>query len=155
MNEDEVLVETNENDYIEEIQNLRANTVSKEDYEKLRLENKRLISSLARGETTVQPVEEKPDLNTLRKKVFDNPHQSNLEYIQNALNLRNAVLEQEGYDCFAPHSTQTPVDKDDEKTAAKVAQVMQEAIDYAEGDSQLFTNELQRRTIDVSIPRRK
>lgn len=154
MNEEEVLVETNENDYIEEIQNLRANTVSKEDYEKLRLENKKLISSLARGETTVQPVEEKPDLNTLRKKVFE-PDQSNLEYIQNALNLRNAVLEQEGYDCFVPRGHKTVATTEDVAAAENVARVLQEVIDYADGDSQLFTNELQRRTIDVMIPRRK
>ena len=44
-------VEDNAADYISEIQNLRANSVSRDDYNKLREENKRLISSLAKGET--------------------------------------------------------------------------------------------------------
>ena len=40
---------------------------------------------------------------------------------------------------------------DDVKTAEKVAQVLQECVDYAEGDSAVFTNELQRRMVDVKI----
>ena len=72
-------VEDNSTDYISEIQNLRANSVSRDDYNKLREENKRLISSLAKGETITQPAP-KPDINELRKRVFDNEHQSNLEY---------------------------------------------------------------------------
>lgn len=147
-------VEDNAADYIEQIQALRANTVSKDDYEKLKNENRKLISSLAKGEAAATPEPEKADLNTLRKKVFDNPSQSNLEYIRNALNLRNAVLEQEGYDCFAPHGQKTVATTEDIESANRVAATLQECIDYAQGDSRLFTNELQRRTVDVMIPRR-
>ena len=47
MNEENITqnpVEDNTPDYIGEIQKLRDNTVSKEDYERLREENKKLIS---------------------------------------------------------------------------------------------------------------
>ena len=40
---------------------------------------------------------------------------------------------------------------DDIKTAEKVANVLQECVDYAEGDSAVFTNELQRRLVDVKV----
>jgi hypothetical protein len=43
-----------------------------------------------------------------------------------------------------------PTDED-VRTAQKVADVLQECVDYAEGDSAVFTNELQRRLVDVKI----
>ena len=54
-------------------------------------------------------------------------------------------------DPFLPYGKQISPTRQDEETAAKVAQIYQECIDYAEGDSEVFTNELQRRTRDVRI----
>ena len=47
----------------------------------------------------------------------------------------------------------TPTDEDI-SAANRVATVLQECVDYAQGDSQAFTNELQRRTIDTA-PKKK
>ena len=140
----------NETDYISAIKDLKANTVSKSEYEKLQAENKQLIDALANGETIPASAEtEKPSLDELRANLMKE-EQSNLEFVKNVLALRNAVIEQEGYDPFVPNGSQYVPTPEDVEIAQKVADVYQECVDYANGDSQLFTNELMRRTIDVS-----
>ena len=148
-------VEDNTPDYIGEIQKLRDNTVSKEDYERLREENKRLISSLANGESIGIEPKAKPDINELRKKVFENEHQSNLEYWENVLNLRQALIDSGKNDQFLTYGHKIVPTTEDVECANRVAEVVKECIEYADGDSQLFTNELNRRTVDVALPRKK
>ena len=147
-------VEDNAADYISEIQNLRANSVSRDDYNKLREENKRLISSLAKGETITQPTP-KPDINELRKRVFDNEHQSNLEYWGAVLELRDAVIDSGAPDPFLPQGHKVVPTTEDFECANRVAAVVKECIDYADGDSQLFTNELMRRSVEVALTYRR
>ena len=145
----------NETDYIAAIKDLKANSVSKSEYEKLQEENKQLINALANGETITTTVEvEKPSLAELRANLMKE-EQTNLEFIKNALALRTAVIEQEGYDPFVPRGSQYAPTAEDEVTAQKVADIYQECVDYADGDSQLFTNELQRRMIDMSPIRKR
>ena len=142
-------------DYIGEIQKLRDNTVSKEDYERLREENKRLISSLANGESIGIEPKAKPDINELRKRVFDNEHQSNLEYWGAVLELRDAVIDSGAPDPFLPQGHKVVPTTEDFECANRVAAVVKECIDYAYGDSQLFTNELMRRTVEVAPTNRR
>lgn len=100
-----------------------------------------------------QPVVEKADIAALRKDLF-NTDNNNLQYVEKALKLRSALIEDGQPDPFLPYGNKIAPNEDDFKAAEKVAKVLQECVDYAEGDSQLFTNELQRRTIDVA-PRKK
>ena len=147
-------IEDNKQDYIAEIQNLRETTVPKDEYNRLREENKRLISSLAKGETITQP-KAKPDINELRKRVFDNEHQSNLEYWGAVLELRDAVIDSGAPDPFLPQGHKVVPTTEDFECANRVATVVKECIDYADGDSQLFTNELMRRTVEVAPANRR
>lgn len=147
-------IEDNKQDYIAEIQNLRETTVPKDEYNRLREENKRLISSLAKGETITQPAP-KPDINELRKRVFDNEHQSNLEYWGAVLELRDAVIDSGASDPFLPQGHKVVPTSEDFECANRVAAVVKECIDYADGDSQLFTNELMRRTVEVAPTNRR
>ena len=147
-------IEDNKQDYIAEIQNLRETTVSKDEYNSLREENKRLISSLANGETITQP-KAKPDIKELRKRVFDNEHQSNLEYWGAVLELRDAVIDSGAPDPFLPQGHKVVPTTEDFECANRVAAVVKECIDYADGDSQLFTNELMRRTVEVAPTNRR
>lgn len=147
-------IEDNKQDYIAEIQNLRETTVPKDEYNRLREENKRLISSLAKGETITQP-KAKPDINELRKRVFDNEHQSNLEYWGAVLELRDAVIDSGAPDPFLPQGHKVVPTTEDIECANRVATVVKECIDYADGDSQLFTNELMRRTVEVAPTNRR
>lgn len=144
------------NQYIEAIREMKQNSVSKEAYEKLKEENKQLLDSLINGkQVEIKQTKEPVDVALLRKKLFsDTQPLSNLDYASNALELRDALIEQGEMDPFLPYGQNiSPTDEDIQK-AEKVATIMRECIEYAEGDSELFTNELQRRMID-SMPIRK
>lgn len=144
------------NQYIEAIREMKQNSVSKEAYNKLKEENKQLLDSLINGkQVEIKQTKEPVDVAMLRKKLFnDTQPLSNLDYASNALELRDALIEQGEMDPFLPYGQNiSPTDEDIQK-AEKVATIMRECIEYAEGDSELFTNELQRRMID-SMPIRK
>ena len=142
-------------DYLATIQQLKQNSVDKAKYDALRLENKKLLDAVVNGQTVeVQSQVQKEDIQTLRNKVVNNPNQTNLEYITNALNLRNRLLE-EGYeDPFVPQGTQISATKADYDQANKVATVLQEMVDEADGDPNVFLNEYQRRVKDTSIKKK-
>ena len=160
-NENEnVVVEDNTNDYIEQIKKLKENSVSKDDYDKLRLDNKRLIDALANGTQLEGKVEPKIDavenINNLRKKLFSKgSNLDNLEYCKTAVELRDALIENGERDPFLPFGHEVVATDSDYESANRVATVMKECIDYADGDPDIFTNELQRRTVDVVIPKKK
>ena len=56
-----------------------------------------------------------------------------------------------GIDPFLPIGNRISPTKEDIETANRVAEAFQSCIDYAEGDSQLFTQELQRITNDIPM----
>ena len=163
MIENENVVETEQTneyqEYIDTIADLKANSVSKEKYDQLIAEKKQLIEALKSGQQITEVVEEKPvDINQLRNELYGKPEQSmsNLEYVTKTLQLRNAIIEAGGDDPFMPNGSGYTYDKTDAEKAAYVAQVFQECVDYADGDDQLFTQELMRRTKDDPIrPGRK
>lgn len=145
-----------ETDYVEAIKNLKQNSVSKADYDALRLENKKLLQAVVNGQTVeVEPEEPEVDLAQLRKNVFNNPNQTNLEYVTNVLKLRDAVLEKEGYDVFVPQSSQYSPTQDDIARANKVAEQFKEMVEIADGNPNVFLNEYQRRVKDDIPIRRK
>lgn len=152
--------QTNEyQEYIDTIADLKANSVSKDKYDQLMAEKKQLIEALKSGQQITEVVEEKPvNIDELRNELYGKPEQSmsNLEYVTKTLQLRNAIIEAGGDDPFMPNGSGYTYDKADAEKAAYVAQVFQECIDYADGDDQLFTQELMRRTKDDPIrPGRK
>lgn len=143
-------------DYIKTIQDLKTNTVSKDIYLKQVEDNKKLLEALANGETveTGKKVSHRP-VQEIRDDLF-NKENNNLQFWMKALELRGAVLEDEGKDIFLPVGHEYQATDADINAANKVADVVQQCIDYAEGDSMVFTNELQRRTNDTPpMPRRR
>lgn len=159
-NENVVAVEDNTNDYIAQIKNLKENSVSKDDYNKLKADNKKLIDALANGTQLESVVDSKVSsvdkINELRTKLFSKgSNLSNLEYCDTAVKLRDALIENGDKDPFLPFGHNVVATESDHETAERVANIMRECIDYADGDSDIFTNELQRRTVDVVIPKKK
>ena len=157
--EENVVVEDNTNDYIEQIKKLKESSVSKDDYNKLKADNKKLIDALANGtqlEGKVEPKVSAVDkINELRTKLFSKgSNLSNLDYCKTAVELRDALIENGDKDPFLPFGHNVVTTDSDIESANRVATVMKECIDYADGDSDIFTNELQRRTVDVVIPKR-
>lgn len=137
-------VEDATQDYIETIKTLKQNSVDRSKYDALRAENKRLLQAVINGQPGEVKVEQRPaDINEL--KLALTKEQTNLDYITNALKLREAVLKEGGEDPFVPvGSKYTPTAADYEK-ANRVATVLQEMVDEADGDPQVFLNEYQRR----------
>lgn len=151
LNEQSVDVADDNGQYIEAIEQLKANSVSKDKYAKLEAENKKLLDSLINGSQIDLPSQDKEvDIPALRKELF-NPHGnlSNLEYIEKSLELREALLEKGEVDPFLPIGKNISPTADDYAQAEKVATIFKECVEYADGDSQIFTQELMRRTNDA------
>lgn len=138
-------------DYIAAIKELKENSVDRSKYEALKAENKKLLDSIVNGtEIAQQQTEEKKSVEELRKNYLKED-QTNLEYIENTLKLREALMAEGNPDPFLPIGNQILPTDEDIATANKVADVLQQCVDYADGDSSVFTNELQRRIVDVKI----
>lgn len=152
-NEQQQTEPTNEQ-YIDALKRMQENTVPKEEYKKLQDENRKLLNAFVNGEQIEQPEEKatEEDINALRKKLFDS-ELNNLDYIDTTLKLRTALIDNGQQDPFLPSGSQVFPTADDIAAANRVADVMQECVDYADGDSGLFTQELMRRTNDVKIRR--
>lgn len=156
----EEIIETNntnestETDYIEIINNLKANSVSKDKYDKLKDENKRLLNSLANGEQVEAPHTPKVSNDELRKDLFTKKL-SNLEFVEKTLQLRQNILDESGEDIFAPDGPQFSFSDEDKRDAQRVADALQSCVDVADGNSAIFTNELQRILKDTPLPNRR
>ena len=137
-------------DYLAAINELKQNSVNREDYNKLKAENKKLLDSIVNGTPVEVQSPQRKSIEELRA-AYLKEDQTNLEYISNTLKLREALISEGKPDPFLPIGEQILPTDEDVAAANKVAAVLQECVDYAEGDSAVFTNELQRRLVDVKI----
>lgn len=158
-NEQSVSQQENVNDstdYIEAIKEMKQNSVDRAAYDKLRSENRQLLDALVNGKEIDIKKEEPIDINQLRKDLFNRDKQmSNLDYVSSALKLRSALIEKGERDPFLPYGDKVDLTADHYDKAEQVATVLQECVDFADGDSGIFTAELQRRTKDSMPFRRK
>lgn len=141
-------------DYISAINELKQNTVDRQKYDQLRAENKKLLDSIVNGQDIdiEVPKQEKRSIEEIRNSFLnEDAALNNLEWTKNALELREALIAEGQPDPFLPIGKQIMPTNEDIQAAEKVANVLQECIEYAEGDPSVFTNELQRRTVDVKI----
>lgn len=144
----------NQQDYIAEIQRLRSSTVPMEQYQRLLDDNKRLIHSLASGETgEAEGASAGATLEELRKKLSNPEDMTNLEYVTAALELREKVMEAGGDDPFLPNGTHARATAADREAAERVAAVMQECVEAADGNDGVFTAQLMARTYDPQLRR--
>lgn len=134
--------------YIEAIKEMKRNSVSKADYEKLQAENRQLLDSLINGNQVEMINPEPPvDINELRNDLF-NKDNTNLSFIEKSLKLRDALIKSGQPDIFLPIGKQiAPTDEDIAK-AQKVADALSDCVEYADGNSEIFTQELQRIMVD-------
>ena len=145
--------EENENlGYIEEIKKLKETTVPKTELEKLKAENKKLLETLLEGGEVPASAEQKVrTASEIREELFkDDSNLNNLQIAKLSIELREAVLREGGEDPFVPQGNKIVAEESDYEAADKVAEALQSCIEYAEGDNEIFTNELMRITADVS-----
>ena len=136
-------------EYINQINDLKEKTVSREEYERIKNDNKELAKALINGTGANIPgitkPEEKPDLDDLRKKLFTKKSKNDLEYFTNLLALRDGVMADGQPDPFFPINPEFRATAQDIADAERIATQIREAIDYADGDPGVFSTELQRR----------
>lgn len=139
-------------DYIEAIKEMKKKSVSLEAFEKVKKENKQLLAALVQGKEIEIKKEEKADIGQLRKELYNSEKQlSNLEYVSKTLQLRDALIEQGERDPFLPYGEKISITADQIEKAEAVAKVLKECVEFADGDSGIFSAELQRRTKDMPI----
>ena len=143
-------IDTNQ-DYISALNEMKQNTVPKEAYDKLRADNKKLLDTIVSGQSLEQTeVKQEVDVDALRKELFGKSRRdlSNLEYVDKALKLRKALMEKGEQDPFVMKAGRTSSpEAEDFKKAERVASVLQECVDIADGNDSVFDNEFQRRLI--------
>ena len=155
-NENSVSQQENVNDsidYIEAIKEMKQNSVDRSVYDKLKSENKQLLDALVNGKEIEISKEEPIDITKLRKDLFNKDgNMSNLEYVSTALKLRDALIDKGERDPFLPYGDKVNLTAEHYDKAEQVATVLKECVEFADGDSGIFTAELQRRIKDV-MPR--
>lgn len=142
------------NNYIETINEMKKNTVSKDLYAKLQEENKQLLDTIVNGnyhtDEEEQVKDEPVDLDAIRQEMFSG-NCSNLKYAEDALKLREEILKKNNVDIFLPHGSHIQPTKEDVESVRNVVSCLQHCIDEADGDSSIFTLELQKYLQDPII----
>lgn len=137
---------------IDTINELKANTVSKEKYDRLVAENKGLADALKTGgQVTLVNPEEEVDVDELRSELYGGGRSKtmpNIEYVEKTLKLRKALIERGEADPFMPNGHEYQYDQRDQDTANMIADTLQQCLDRAQGDNNVFTAELMRNMKD-------
>ena len=140
-------------DYISAINEIKENSFDKAKYEKVVADNKRLLEAYTKGMSIDTPKENQKSIEELKEAIFmpEGEDELNINYIKNVLELRNRIIEEGGQDPFLP----TSYDPADIEVANRVAAGFEHCLEYADGDPTVFTNELQRITMDSKTTRNK
>lgn len=147
-------VEDTQQMYLDEIKNLKENSVSKEDYNKLLTENRNLLKSIVEGKTQDTTVEEQPSRDIKEILGDFNSDSTNLDHIKAVLELHDKRLEQ-GYNDFVPMGHNISPTDEDIEDAQQVYDFLQDLVKTADGNADVFNNEYQRRVKDIPLPKRK
>ena len=146
-----------EEDYIKTIAEMKKNSVSKDKYDKLKEENKKLLDALVDGaelppdvKGKIAEAETDPEkrIASLRDELFgpNRKDMTNLETVQKTLELRKLIIEKTGIDP-AVSSIKNPDDSDYEM-AEKTAELLESCIEAADGNPEVFTAVLQSKLQD-------
>lgn len=155
LNNENVTQEVQENDsqyLIDTINEMKQNMVSKEKYDRLVAENKGLADALKTGQqvTLVEP-EKEVDIDELRAELYGGSRSKtmpNIEYVQKTLQLRQALIDKGEPDPFMPNGHEYQYDQRDQDTANLIADTLQQCLDRAQGDNNVFTAEFLRNMKD-------
>ena len=140
----------NDVDLAKALSDMKANTVDKATYEKLQNDYRKLKQQVIDGVSINNQQEQKPQYNLEElRKAWQKEDQTNLEYIQNTLAYRKALIETGHRAPFLPFGQgHENIHTSEKQKAERVADVMQQCIDEADGNSELFTSLLNARMVD-------
>lgn len=138
--------------YLDEIQKLKTTTVPRERYDSLMQENRNLLNTLVNGQQ-VSTETETPLPTADEERARFTRGMSNLDYCEAILDLRDAVMREGGVDPFVSALNSAPT-KEAFESAQNVADGLAECIKRSNGNSEVFTANLQSIMVDVPIPHR-
>lgn len=137
---------TVEEDYIEKLQQLKATTVSREEYDRVRADNKKMLDAMFNGASTQaepQPQVEKVDIQALRDELYGGKYEgTDLDYVTKSLKLRKALMDEGHPDPFVSYGQNTTATPADYERAEWVGNEMQKLVDNAHGNPEVFRSEL-------------
>lgn len=131
--------------YIDAIRDLKANTVDKQLYQKLKDERDNLIKSLTTGADLAAA--ESVEVRSLAdcREAFITPSTSQCEYVEKLLALRDAAMREGHPDPMVGVGHHVTPTIQNYQRAQEIADIYRECLDYADGDDKVFINEIQRR----------
>jgi len=132
-------------DYIDAINEIKANSVSKDKYDRILAENKKLLKSLTKGEGMEVPAPKKPSIKEAVAPLADRDNQMlSLEFAEQSLAFRQAVMDAGHRDPWLPQGPNAVITQEHYDNAKNMEQVFKHCIEVAQGDSAVFTNEFNR-----------
>lgn len=137
-----------EKNYLEVIKKMKETMVLKTDYDEAIKENRKLAEQLITAPKPQEQAKEKVDVKKLKEKFSATTQMTNLEFVDTALQLRNALIEDGKPDPFLPVGRRISPTEDDVKKANKVADAFKYCVEAAQGDPAIFNMELMRITRD-------
>lgn len=141
-------------EYIDQINELKSNSVSRTEYDRIKEENRTLLSNLVNGTyptaTEQTPAEEVESLDDLRKRVFNDP-KNDLEYVAGILEIRDRVMAEGGKDPFVNDNGRYQATPDDYRIAENTAEGLRHCVEVADGNNDVFIQEITRITRDTPI----
>ena len=144
MTDEQVKEETQEqnmDDIIQQINDLKQNSVPKEKYDKLLEDNKKLTKALIENKQLEDPAAKREEISQkdLLARVFRADGRSNLEHWKDALEYRKREIESGNQDPFvAVANSKYSPDESSYAAAEKLANGIQDIIDQSDGDPKVF-----------------
>lgn len=147
--------------YLEEIKRLKQTTVSRDDYNAIRDENKKLLEAIVEGKTfeSSSTDEATPSMEELRKELYGGgiDKMTDLDMVTKTLQLRQMIIDEGGEDPFVPVGQKISPDYNDYASAQRLAEGLQHCVDIADGDNSVFIREVARitnRSVFDNMPKR-
>jgi hypothetical protein len=156
MTENEIMEPAAENiDYIAAINELKQNTVSKDQYNKVINENKQLLQTLMDGgQVEIAEETNKPSLTELANKIAGAKSMSNVEYIQTMCDYYDALVDAGYGDLAITVKHGGAYDEADKLAVERTINGLKEMLADADGDNNAFTALYQSVVRDVAVPRK-
>lgn len=165
-NEEEILdqqqpeVAPEDKNLLEAYNELKENSISKKEYERVLKRNEDLTQALIKNDKLDKDDEPKePNMAKIKRltnELYSDKRGSmtNLEYCQKTVELRDAIIAEGGRDPFLPTSGENKDSYANQQTAEKVANGLRKMVDDANGSPEAFNSLYQARVEDIALPRR-
>lgn len=129
-------------EYIQQVKDLKENTVSKEEFSKVVAERDKLAEAILNDRGQSKDDAPKKSIAELAKDC-QQKNLSNIEVAKRALLYRKAVLDETGHDVFLPNSKEYSSSDKDKEEANKVADTLERLIEESNGSNIIFNAMLQ------------